>query len=329
MEIQNLNRVDISKKYILKSSKEVEKYTLPEKQEYYSFIRNVCNNLRTKAFACNKIIVFMAPVLRNFEIEIRGIGNIPEENAVFVANHSNSHDYFVTKEVFAKIGRNVTPLGAWDGLNALSRLIFKMGDVVFIDRADKKTSEKGILNFCGKILREGKDGIIFGEGTWNLHPIRPMLAVKAGAVQISFITEKPIVPVIFEYVEVPKECRKERDLYKKCVVQFGRAIYPDIRESVFEQTQKVMRSMISMRENMWKEFGISRKKISEIDKGVYLNHLYLKKFKSFGFKYNSQWESQFLLDKENEYCMNENGEFVPGILGEQTFITDTPRWEER
>lgn len=58
---------------------------------------------------------------------------------------------------------------------------------------------------------------------------------------------------------------------------------------------------------------------------MYLNHLYLKKFKAFGFKYNSEWEAQFLLDKENEYCMNENGEFVPGILGERTFITDTPR----
>ena len=257
MEIQNLNRVGISKKYILKSSKEVEKYILSEKQEYYASLREACNNLRTKALVWNKIIVLMAPVLRNFEIEIRGIGNIPEENAVFVANHSNSHDYFVTKEVFAKIGRNVTPLGAWDGLSALSRLIFKMGDVTFIDRADKKTSEKGILNFCGKILRESKDGIIFGEGTWNLHPIRPMLAMKAGAIQVSFITGKPIVPVIFEYVEVPKECRKERDLYTKCVVQFGRVIYPDMGESVFEQTQKVMRSMISMRENLWEEFGIN------------------------------------------------------------------------
>lgn len=307
--------------YIMKSVREIEKLSLLERQEYYSYLQNICNGSKVTSYACNKIIVLLAPMLRNFEIEIRGIENILENNLLFIANHSNSHDFFVTKEVFGKIRRNVTPLGAWDGLNALSRLIFKIGDVTFIDRADKKTSEKGILHFCEKIMREGKDGIIFGEGTWNLHPIRPMLAVKTGAVQISLITGKPIIPVIFEYIELPDVCKKERELYTKCVVQFGPPVFTTIAGSIFEQTEKIMQTMTDMRKKLWGEFGISRNNISEINKEVYLNHLYLKKFRAFGFQYNSEWESQFLLDKENEYCMNEDAKFVPGILNKSFYMS--------
>ncbi len=305
---------EYSMPHVMKSVREVEQYSLSQKQEYYSFLRNVCNGLKTRSFTCDKIIVLLAPMLRNFEIEIRGIENLPEHNLLFVANHSNSHDYFVTKEVFGKMQRNVTPMGAWDGLNALARFVFKAGDVTFIDRANKKSSENGIMDFCKKILKDGKDGIIFGEGTWNLHPTLPMLKVKAGAVQISLITEKPIVPVIFEYIEVPNVCRRERDLYTKCVVQFGKPIFTTIADSIFEQTDKVMHVMTSIRKSLWNEFGIARSDVSEINKDVYLNHLYLKKNKAFGFKYNSEWESQFLIDKENEYCINENGNFVPGVL---------------
>lgn len=298
---------------ILKSMKEVEEYTLPQKRDYYTSLKNICNHFKGASISCNGIIELAAPALRKFKIDIRDVENIPSGNALFVANHSNSHDYFVTKEVFSKIKRKITPLGARDGLNTLAYFVFKMGDVTFIDRDDKKSTEKGILNFCSKILA-GKDGIIFGEGTWNLHPIRPMLKVKTGAVQISLITEKPIVPVIYEYVEIPTKCNKEGELYTKCIVQFGKPIYTAIGESIYEQTEKVMQSMIAMRKNLWEELGINRNSISEINKDVYLNHLYLKKFKAIGFKYNSRWESQFLVDKENEYFVNENGEFVPRIL---------------
>lgn len=297
----------------LKSMKEVEKYTLSEKKRYYTSLKNICHHMKNASMSCNGVISFIAPALRKFEIEIRGCENIPASNVLFAANHSNSHDYFVTKEVFSKLKRKITPLGARDGLNILAYLVFRMGDVTFIDRNDKKSTEKGILKFCSKILA-GKDGIIFGEGTWNLHPIRPMLKIKTGAVQISLITEKPIVPAIYEYVEVPTKCNKEGELYTKCIVQFGKPIYTAIGENIYEQTEKVMQVMIAMRKNLWEELGINRNSISEINKDVYLNHLYLKKFKAIGFKYNSRWESQFLVDKENEYFLNENGEFVPGIL---------------
>lgn len=74
--------------------------------------------------------------------------------------------------------------------------------------------------------------------------------------------------------------------------------------------------MESMRKELWTELGIVKDKIEDVDKQIYLNHLYLKKFKAFGWKYDSEQESKFLLNKENEYCINSNGDFVPGILQE-------------
>lgn len=242
--------------------------------------------------------------------------NIPEDVAlIFVGNHSNSHDFFVIKETFSRIKKSVTPLAAYDGLNALARLAFYLGNITFIDRTDKKRIENGTLKFCSKLLN-GTNGIMLGEATWNLHPIWPMQKVKAGMVQVALITGKPIVPMIIEYVEVPRICKKEKELYSKCIVKFGKPIHTAPDENIFAQTEKIQQIMESMRKELWTELGIVKDKIEDVDKQIYLNHLYLKKFKAFGWKYDSEQESKFLLNKENEYCINSNGDFVPGILQE-------------
>lgn len=254
--------------------------------------------------------------MRNFPIEIRDEDNIPgDTEVVFVGNHSNLHDFFVIKEVSKRINRHVTPLAAWDGLNLLSRIMFYLGNITFIDRSNKESVEKGMLDFCSKIIN-GNNGFILGEATWNLHPILPMQKMKAGVVQTALITEKPIVPVIIEYIEVPRVCKKEKELYSKCVVWFGKPIYVTEEKNIFTQVSLIQNVMESMRRELWSEFGIVRNGLDSIDKEIYLNHLYLKKFKAIGFKYNSENESRYLLDKENEYYINHEGKFVPGILEE-------------
>ena len=242
-------------------------------------------------------------MLRNYKLEIKGTEKIPSDsNVVFVCNHSNSHDFFTLSETFRKIGRNVTPLGAWDGLNFLVRLVFSLGDVTFIRRDNRKSTEKGMLKLCSKVLK-GKDCIIFAEATWNLHPIKPMQRIKVGPAFVGFVTGKPIVPVIFEYVEKASIYHREKELYSKCIVTFGEPITLDIGESVFDITNRLQKQMEDMRRSLWDELGIKRDSLDDIDKNVYLNHLDLKKNKALGFKYNTEWESQFLLEKDNEFNM--------------------------
>lgn len=303
-------------KHLIYPFKEVESWSIPNKKLYYNSLQNECKKRKQKPTGCSWLIATIAPLLRNFPIEIRGAENIPEDTTVvFVGNHSNSHDFFVIKEVFSRIKRSVSPLAAWDGLSLISRTAFYLGNVTFIERGNKESIDNGIIKFCSKIIN-GNDGFILGEATWNLHPLLLMQKVKAGVVQTSLITGKPIVPVIIEYVEVPKLCKKEKDLYRRCIVKFGKPILPTIEDSIFTQTEAVQKSMESMRIELWTELGITKDRLDDIDKATYINHLYLKKFKAFGFKYDSEQESKFLLNKENEYYMDSAGNFVPGILQE-------------
>lgn len=302
------------------SFKEVETLSNKEKQEYYLRLRRFCYGKHFFSITCKRIIALISPHLRNFELEIRGTENLDiDSNAVFVCNHSNSHDFFTTEEVFSRIKRSITPLGAWDGLNFFSRLLFALGDVTFFKRDEKESTERGMLKLCSKILA-GRDAIIFAEATWNLHPIKPMLEIKAGSVFVALVTGKPIIPVIYEYVEKRYICEREKDLYSKCIVTFGKPIECSAEESIFDITAKLQKQMENMRHSLWVELGIIRDSLNDINTDVYLNHLDLKKNKAFGYKYITERESLFLLNRgketENEYWIDEKGNFVPLLLKE-------------
>lgn len=303
------------------SAKELESMALEQKEAYYKELRMYCDSLKTNIEAkkiSKKLISMLAPHLRNYKLEIYGDENIPkDDSAVFISNHSNSHDFFTTQEVFDTIDRSVTPFAASDCLSFISLQMFKLGDVTFIDRGDKKSSIDGLLNFSKKII-DGEDGIIFSEGTWNLHPIKPMQDLKTGGTQAAMIAKKVIIPTVFEYVEVPDLVTKEKELYSRCIVIFGKPIVIKTGDNLIEKTKLVQATLEEMRRDLWKKLGIKKEKLDDINREIYLNHTYLKKFDGLGFEFDSEHEFQYLLkDKngqyENEYTLDENHEFVPGI----------------
>ena len=216
-------------------------------------------------------------------------------------------------EVLARLKRPFVGLGAWDGLNIVSRTAFAMGNTVFIKRYSKDSRRAGFEKFCSHIIH-GENGVIFPESTWNLHPTRPMQKLNAGFVRAALITGVPIIPMVFEYVEVPKLCKKESELYSRCVVTFGEPIFPSMDKDLFLQADAICESMSDMRKVLWEEFGIDKTSLDAVNRELYLNHLDMKKNHAFGFKYDTIAESRFLLEKENEYCLNQQGEFVPARL---------------
>lgn len=73
-----------------------------------------------------------------------------------------------------------------------------------------------------------------------------------------------------------------------------------------------------MRIELWKKLNIKKDSIDDINKEIYLNHTYLKKFETFGFEFDADHEFQFLIKNkngqyENEYHLDDDGNFVPGI----------------
>ena len=106
---------------------------------------------------------------------------------------------------------------------------------------------------------------------------------------------------------------QESELYQKLIVFFGKPITVTPEDGLFHQTEVVQDEMVRMRTILWEELGVKRETLDDIDQDVYLNHVYLKKFKALGYTYDSEYESQFLLRKINEYYINDEGLFVPGI----------------
>ena len=219
-----------------KPIKEVEKLNPGERNAYFNSLREECRvravRKQTSRFIVNSI-GRIASIIRKYELNIEGDENIPDdENVIFLCNHSNAHDMFSVLEIFLRVGRCVKPMVAWDGLSWFSRLFFRLGDSILIERGNKKSIERGIKNICSEVLR-GKDGLIFAEGTWNIHPTRPMQYFHAGVSELALITGKKVVPTILEYIETDKICKKETEIYKRVVVSFGQPVTISAEKSIF------------------------------------------------------------------------------------------------
>lgn len=301
---------------------ELEKLFIDDKLNYFKELKNKAQEYKdTEHTIGTKIINTAYPYLRNFDYEFEGVENIPTDgNVIFACNHSNSHDILITVEVFNKLCIDVSPLVANDDLTFLTNSLFYLSDAIMFDRKDKVQAKEVILKMSKKLL-QGKSCLIFSEATWNIHPKKAMHDIKIGAVLTSAITDKPIVPVIFEYVEVPHMCNKETELYTKCIIKFGKPIKVNPQISLVLQTNELQSRLEGMRLELWDKLWIDKSSY-DLDKIItYLNHTYLKKFKGFGFRYNALEESKYLFSKkglpvENEYRLF-NGIFIPGVTSEQ------------
>lgn len=298
---------------------DVEKLPIYEKKQYYEDLRSKCILLKNSQVGFGQdLIKRVYPLIRNYKIEIQGEENIPKDsNVLFVANHSNSHDIFTAYEVFSMLQRRGSVMVATDCLNPITTQLFNFSNATLLDRNSRNERNDSILLLSKKII-EGKDGLIFGEGTWNIHPILQMHNIKNGAAKISIIAEVPIVPVIFEYIEKNEMVSLESELYDKCIIRFGRPIMINNSDLLSSQSNGIKEKMSAIRRQIWNDYNIIKGNIRDIDPIMYVNHTYAKKFKSFGFTYDSRLEQEFLLfldnePKENEYTINEYGEFVPGI----------------
>lgn len=302
----------------LMDSSSLEKLSISERKEYYEHLRLLCLNAHSDHLNVGQdIIKKVYPFFRKYEIEIQGEENIPRDsNVIFVVNHSNSHDIFTAYEFLSKLDRKGSAMVATDCLNPITTGIFKVSNATLLDRRKKEERRKSVFLLSEKII-SGCDGVIFGEGTWNLHPILPMHNIQNGAANIALITQVPIIPTIVEYVEVDYPVSSEGKLFSKCIIRFGEPIFESYDTSLISYSGIVRERMTSIRKQIWRDYGINKESIDEIDPLLYVNHTYVKKFKALGFTYNSASEQNFILFdhglSENEYTITEEGEFKPGI----------------
>ena len=305
---------------MLLNNDELEKLSSSERKNYYIKLRESCLEYKNNQLQIGQnIIKNVYPFLRGYKLELEGVENIPKDsNALFLVNHSNSHDIFTAYEVLSSLQRKGSVMVATDCLNPITTEIFNISNATLLDRRKKTERENSVLDLSNKILR-GNDGVIFGESTWNLHPILPMHNIKKGISTISAITQVPIIPTIFEYIEKDGIINSESDLYKKCIIRFGKPIMIDYDNNLILQTNNLKNQMVNIRNSIWSDNNIKRENLADVDPLIYVHHTYIKKFKALGFTYDSPKEQEYLLFldndlKENEYTIDDYGNFVPGII---------------
>lgn len=224
---------------------------------------------------------------------------------------------------------------------SISGLLLYLNGSIFLETTDKNDRRIAYLRAV-ELLKGGGSLMIFPEGTrngtenlpvmelfpgtakmamestWNLHPYKPMLPIKVGAAHLAAVLEVPIVPVIYEYVEVPYLCTKESEIYSKCIVKFGEPIYISRTESLILQTDRIQLAMEKIRIDLWDELGIARLSLADVNSSLYGNHTWLRKFGTSA-EFDSRREMQFILSKngqpiENEFCFDNNRNLIPGII---------------
>lgn len=307
------------------SNRKLEQMSIEEKKKYYEALREYCSNLKkysTKVTLVQKILAKTSANSRPFDLEILGKDNLVHDGALIMANHSNSHDPFVSIEALNSAHLPATFLASEEGLNKFYITLLKLDRATIINRFDKNVTKNGFYDFTSKLLN-GDTCVIFGEGTWNMHPFKPMQNIKIGGAKSAAIARKPIIPTIYEYVEVPKIVKEEKDLYSKVVVKFGKPIEIDESKSLIEQTMMVQNEMVRMRKELWRELGTDRNCIEDVNPYIYINHTWLKKYGSLEIGVDSEREQKVLLSLdgkpvENEYYYDENGNFAPGFVPQKT-----------
>lgn len=299
--------------------KNVCKLSISQQKEYYEELKKQCLSLKNNQASFGQdLIKRIYPFLRGYKIEIQGEENIPRDtNVLFVANHSNSHDIFTAYEVLSLLQRKGSVMVATDCLNPITTQIFNISNATLLDRRIKEERTSSVMKMSSTIL-QGNDGLIFGEGTWNLHPTNVMHNIHNGSAKVSLISGVPIVPVIFEYLEVDDLVSSESKLFKKCIIRFGKPYYPDLSNELSKQSNDIKQHLTKLRTGLWEDYDIKKDALENIDPTMYINHTYAKKFQALGFTYDSEKEQEFLLFlndelKENEYTLNEQGILVPGI----------------
>ena len=308
----------------LLNNKELEEIDSKNRQEYYARLKEaLIGNAPTikKNSVIRSVAYKVLPIVRNYDFCMRGTENIPQDiNCLFVINHSNSHDVPTAQEALHRLGINQCFLASSEGLNPVVSLLFRECGAVLFNRFDKRAASEAFITMTSNLVN-GAYGVIFSESTWNLHPYKPMHLIKTGAVYSAAIADVPIVPVIFEYIETNGLCKKENELYTKCVVTFGKPMRITSQFGLIAQTDDLQISLEKMRRNVWKEFAIKKSEFNDEDILRYLNHTYLKKFGGL-FSYDSVVENKVLLIKdqissENDYHLDNNGLFVPGNLSKE------------
>lgn len=128
------------------------------------------------AYPLKLLIIKVMHIIQGYEIINLNNENQISTNAIYAFNHLCFLDAPVSVEV---IKRHCYILVGVQDLRIMDKLFFIMNGVAWVDRHNAQ-SRNEVTRQVIKLLKKGKNIIYFPEGTWNLHPAKPMLPMYWG-----------------------------------------------------------------------------------------------------------------------------------------------------
>jgi 1-acyl-sn-glycerol-3-phosphate acyltransferase len=144
-----------------------------------------------------QVLRWVANFFYNWDIEVRGIENIPNENqpCVLVLNHQSKFDIFVVgfaapKRVTIWSKKELLWLTGPFGWSIW------LGNGIFVDRSNHSSARQTISITAEKIIRDRLKLFVFAEGTRNKTPEKGFLPFKKGAFAVAVNAQVPVVPIV-------------------------------------------------------------------------------------------------------------------------------------
>ena len=183
-------------------------------------------NKNAKDISCLRIVQWAARIvlrLSGVKMTVIGKENIPNETALFVANHRSFFDILV---LYVQCTR-LTGFVAKDSLKKVPsfRVWMKHLYCLFLDRKDIKQGLQIILQAIEYIKQEISI-CIFPEGTRNTGEELSILPFKEGSFKIALKTGCPIVPVSINNTADILENHFPWIRKTHVIIEYGQPIYP-------------------------------------------------------------------------------------------------------
>ena len=244
-------------------------------REYYSKLPINIPGIKIREIMHNNLLSIMK-TKNNINVMVLNKENLPktEKPVIYAVNHTNSHDIPTVSEV---IGRHHYVLLGKQSLKFIDRIAFRLNGVIYVNRKSKK-SKLNSKNKMIKYLINGKNILMFPEGTWNTTPNLAILPLNWGIVDIAKIASVPIVPITLEY-----------DDHSNCYATIGEQIYIDVNDDKKEAIDKLRDTMSSMRWEFWSEFNNdTRKNVSRVEFDNKIKN-YLAEYPKLDYKFEQSF----------------------------------------
>ncbi len=211
---------------------------------------NLNASIRLRKFL-HKPLLSMMKSTRNFDLKLLDEENLKKsiDSAIYVVNHTNSHDIPVASEVIAK--HHYVLLGK-QPLKSIDRIAFCLNGVIWVDRKSK-ASKAEAKRIMVEHLKHRTNVLMFPEGTWNRSPNKIMQPLYWGVIDIAKECNAPVVPIILEYTK------------EICYAKIGLPIYIESSSDKKQAIDYLQNTMAAMRYELWEMLPRLHRKEIETD----------------------------------------------------------------